>query len=157
VVGAALLFNACFILISGFQIITSRLLDARRTFMIGLALILSLGHDVFPGFYRGLPDILQSFVGSGFVIGVTSALILNAIFRIGVRSKVALTLANGADAHGAIRSFLEQQGARWGARRDVTERAIFGAAQALESVAEHCDPQGPITAEAAFDEFNLDV
>lgn len=157
VVGAALVFNACFILISGFQIITSRLLDARKTFIVGLALVLSLSRDVFPDFFRHVPDLLQPFVGSGFIIGVSSALLLNAIFRLGVRSRVVMTLASGADTHGAIRSFLEQQGARWGARRDVMERAIFGTAQAVESVAEHCDPQGPIDVEASFDEYNLDI
>jgi xanthine permease XanP len=157
VIGAALLFNSCFILISGIQIVTSRLLDSRKTFIIGLALVLSLSRDVFPGFYSGLPDLLQSFVGSGFVLGVSAALLLNAIFRIGVRSKVSMTLDDGADAHGTIRSFLEQQGARWGARRDVMERAIFGTAQAVESIAEHCNARGPINIEASFDEYNLDV
>jgi NCS2 family nucleobase:cation symporter-2 len=157
VVGAALLFNSSFILISGIQIITSRLLDSRKTFTIGLALVLSLSHDVFPGFYRSVPDMLQSFVSSGFVMGVSTALLLNAIFRIGVRSKVSMTLDSGTDAHGAIRSFLEEQGARWGARRDVMERVIFGTAQAVESIAEHCNPRGPISISASFDEYNLDV
>jgi NCS2 family nucleobase:cation symporter-2 len=101
--------------------------------------------------------VLQAFVSSGFVMGVSAALLLNAIFRIGVRSRVSMALTSGTDAHGAIRSFLEQQGARWGARRDVMERAIFGTAQAVESVADHCNPQGPINIEASFDEFNLDV
>ena len=157
VIGAALLFNCCFIVISGVQIITSRLLDARKTFIIGLALILSLSRDVFPGFYDGLPNIFQSFVESGFILGVSAALLLNAIFRLGVRSKVSMTLASGTDAHGAVRSFLEQQGARWGARRDVMECAIFGTAQAVESIAEHCNPRGPINIEASFDEYNLDI
>ena len=157
VIGAALLFNACFILISGIQIVTSRLLDSRKTFIVGLALVLSISRDVFPGFYSGLPDVLQSFVGSGFVLGVSAALLLNAIFRIGVRSKAAMTLASGADAHAAVRGFLEQQGARWGARRDVMERAIFGTAQAVESIAEHCNARGPIGIAASFDEYNLDV
>jgi xanthine permease XanP len=157
VLGAALIFNSCFILISGLQIVTSRLLDARKTFVIGLALILSLSRDVFPGFYLGLPDIFQSFVQSGFVLGVSAALLLNAIFRVGVLSKVSMALGSGTDAHGAIRNFLEQQGARWGARRDVMERAIFGTAQAVESIAAYCNPQGPMNIEASFDEFNLDV
>src|SRR5262249_50764032 len=43
VVGAAFLSPACFIMTSGLQIVTSRLLDARRTFIIGIALTLSLG------------------------------------------------------------------------------------------------------------------
>jgi xanthine permease XanP len=157
VVGAALLFNSAFILISGIQIIASRLLDARKTFTVGLALVLSLSRDVFPGFYRTVPDMFQSFVVSGFIIGVTAALLLNAIFRIGVRSRVSMVLMSGTDTYGAIREFLEQQGARWGARRDVMERAIFGTAQAVESVAEHCNPQGPIDVTASFDEFNLNI
>ena len=157
VIGAALLFNCCFVLISGLQIVTSRLLDSRKTFIIGLALILSLSRDVYPGFYSHLPDVYQSFVGSGFVLGVCAALLLNAIFRIGMKSKVSLTLDSGADAHEAIRGFLEQKGARWGARRDVMERAIFGTAQAVESIAGHCHARGPISIGASFDEYNLDI
>jgi xanthine permease XanP len=38
VMGAALLFSACFVLISGMQTITSRMLDTRRTLVIGLAI-----------------------------------------------------------------------------------------------------------------------
>src|SRR5579883_3396942 len=131
VVGASFLFTASFIMISGLQIITSRLLDARRTFIIGIALTLSLGHEIFPALY--------------------------AVFRIGMRNKARIDIVPGPGAHDAVRAFLEQQGAKWGARRDVIERAIFGAAQAEESIAEHCNVQGPIALEAAFDEFNLDI
>src|SRR5262249_40382950 len=84
-------------------------------------------------------------------------LLLNGIFRFGVRSRVVMTLTSGTDSYAAIRGFLEEQGARWGARRDVIERAIFGTAQAVEAVAEHCNPQGSVNGEASFDEFNLDV
>jgi xanthine permease XanP len=59
--------------------------------------------------------------------------------------------------HDSIRLFLEEQGARWGARRNIIERAIFGTAQALEGIGEHCNVKDPITVEASFDEFNLDV
>jgi xanthine permease XanP len=39
----------------------------------------------------------------------------------------------------------------------VMERAIFGTAQAVESIAEHCNALGPINIQASFDEYNLDV
>jgi len=157
VVGASFLFTACFIMISGLQIITSRLLDARRTFIIGIALTLSLGHEIFPALYNSAPTMLQPFVSSGLVIGLLIALLLNALFRIGMRNRAAIEIAQGEGAHDAIRAFLEQQGAKWGARRDVVERAIFGTAQAEESIVAHCNVQGPVEVEAAFDEFNLDV
>jgi NCS2 family nucleobase:cation symporter-2 len=157
VVGAAFLFTSCFIVTSGLQIITSRLLDARRTFIIGIALTLSLGHEIFPALYASAPAALAPFVSSGLVTGLIAALVLNAVFRIGVRTRAAVEIAPGPGAHDAVRAFLEQHGARWGARRDVVERAIFGTAQAEESIVEHCNVQGPVTLEASFDEFNLDV
>ena len=132
VVGASFLFTACFIMISGLQIITSRLLDARRTFIIGIALTLSLGHEIFPALYNSAPPALAPFVSSGLVTGLIIALVLNAVFRIGMRSKASVEIVAGPGAHDAVRAFLEQQGARWGARRDVIERAIFGTAQAEE-------------------------
>ena len=157
IMGASLLFTSCFVIVSGLQIITSRLLDPRRTFVIGLALILSPSHDLFPGVYAGLPAALQPFLGSNLAIGLISALALNALFRIGVRTQAAIAITPSADAHDAIRTFLEQQGARWGARRDVIERAVFGTAQAVESIAEHCDVRGVVAIAASFDEFNLDI
>lgn len=157
VIGAAFLFTACFIIVSGLQILTSRLLDARRTFTVGIALTASLGYEIFPALYSKAPAILQPFVGSGLVVGLVSALLLNAIFRIGVKTRASVSLASDVDNHDVIRAFLEQQGAKWGARRDVIERAIFGAAQSVESIVDHCSVQGPITLEASFDEFNLDV
>jgi NCS2 family nucleobase:cation symporter-2 len=157
IMGASLLFTSCFVIVSGLQIITSRLLDPRRTFVIGLALTLSLSRDLFPGVYGDLPATLQLFTGSNLAIGLVSALVLNALFRIGVRARTTTTVEPNAGAHDMIRAFLEQQGGRWGARRDVIERAIFGTAQAAESIIEHCDMRGPITLEASFDEFNLDI
>jgi NCS2 family nucleobase:cation symporter-2 len=157
VIGAAFLFTACFIMISGLQIVTSRLLDARRTFIVGIALTLSLGHEIFPALYKTAPAVVQPFVSSGLVIGLIIALLLNALFRIGMRTRASVAIEPGAGAHDAVRAFLEQQGAKWGARRDVIERAVFGTAQAEESIVEHCNVQGPVEIEASFDEFNLDV
>jgi NCS2 family nucleobase:cation symporter-2 len=39
----------------------------------------------------------------------------------------------------------------------VLVRVAFGINQAIETIREHCEPQGPIVVEAHFDEFNLDV
>jgi len=157
VIGGVFVFTASFIVVNGLQVITSRLLDARRTFIVGIALTASLGHEIYPALYQKAPMVLQPFVSSGLVVGLMTALVLNAIFRIGVKSKAAITVMPETNAHDAIRGFLEQQGAKWGARRDVIERAIFGTAQSIESIVEHCNVQGPVAVEAGFDEFNLDI
>ena len=48
-------------------------------------------------------------------------------------------------------------GRRWGARADVMNRVAYGVNQALEVIREYCAPQGPLTVDAQFDEFNLNV
>lgn len=157
VMGAALVFTACFVLLNGIQIITSRLLDPRRILVIGLSLVLGLSRDIFPGYYATLPNLVQPFVVSDLVMALLAAMILNAVFRIGVRKRQTLSLTPGADAHQIIRAFFDENGGKWGARRDVIDHAAFGCNQAVEIIIEYCDVQGPITIEARFDEFSLDV
>ena len=52
---------------------------------------------------------------------------------------------------------MEKQGAAWGARRDVIERAKFNLVQSVETILEGCNPHGPLEIEASFDEFNVDI
>eukprot|EP01038_Epipyxis_sp_PR26KG_P018762 gene18762-biopygen5704 len=52
---------------------------------------------------------------------------------------------------------MEQQGARWGARRDVMARVSFAVDQLIGAIQEHGQPSGPIRLEAAFDEFSVRV
>jgi xanthine permease XanP len=157
VMGAALVFTACFVLLNGIQIITGRLLDSRRILVIGLSLVLSLSRDIFPGYYASLPGYVQPFVASDLVVALLTAMILNAVFRIGVRKRQTLSLTPGADAYRVIRAFFDENGGKWGARRDVVEHAAFGCSQAVEIIVDYCKIRGPIAIEAHFDEFSLDV
>lgn len=157
VLGAAIVFAASFVLVNGLQIVMSRALDARKTLVIGLALTIALSRNVMPEFYAGLPTALQPYFVSDLAMGLIAALFLNALFRIGVRSRETVLLPPDAAAIDTIRAFLEMQGSRWGARRDVLQRAIFGACQSVEAIIEHCGVTGPITVEAMFDEYNLDI
>jgi xanthine permease XanP len=158
VMGAALLFSACFVLISGLQTITSRMLDARRTIVIGLSIASGVAAEIIPGFASNLPPAFEPVVNSSIVLGTLTALLLNGLFRIGQRERVTLTLDPVAtDAVAEVDEFFDAAGRRWGARPDVMVRVAFGIHQAIETIREHCDPQGPIAIEARFDEFNLDV
>lgn len=157
VAGAALVFASTFIVVNGLQIMSARLLDTRRTFVIGLALVAGLAVDLVPAAIRVLPAGLQSAVGSALVFGSLVALGLNFVFRYGVRKVAALTVAPAAIDTRAIEDFMESRGAAWGARRDTVERASFNLAQALETIVESGVVSGPMQVEASFDEFRLDV
>ena len=157
VIGAALIFTAAFVLVNGLEVVTSRILDARRALMIGLALTAAAAVDVFPQFFATLPPFLRPFFVSSLAAGTLVALGLNAIFRLGVRQTRRLRIDPAKVDSDAVHEFLAAQGATWGARRDVIERAGFNLAQSIETIVDGCEPEGPLDVEASFDEFNLNV
>jgi NCS2 family nucleobase:cation symporter-2 len=157
VIGAATLFTSAIILVNGLQIITSRLLDARRTFVIGLAFMAAMAIELYPAFFSALPAAATVFFSSSLVLGTVTALLLNLVFRLGVRkTEKVLVDPRNVDPL-AIESFMEAQGAAWGARRDVIDRAGFDLHQSIETIVDACAPAGPLEIEASFDEFNLDL
>jgi NCS2 family nucleobase:cation symporter-2 len=158
VVGAALIFSACFILISGFQTMASRMLDARRTLVIGLSISAGLAAEAFPAMASHVPVAFRPIVSSSLVLGTMVALVLNLLFRIGQRRYAKITIdSNTADPLTLVRNFLDEQGRSWGARRDIMERVIFGVCQSIETIQDVLELDQSLRIEARFDEFNLDV
>jgi xanthine permease XanP len=153
----ALLFTITFILVNGLQVLTSRLFDVRRTLVIGLALIVGVSIEVFPGIAAAAPEWMSPIIGSSLVAATVTALALNLVFRIGVRKTARLTFEHGKADHQKVQDFFETQTAIWGARPDVARRATFGVLQLIDVVMEEFWTEGPVTIEASFDEFNLDV
>lgn len=157
VVAGAAFFASAFVIANGMQIVTSRMLDARRSLAVGLGMITAVAVLMFPHAADAAPDWLRPIGASPLVAGVVVAFLLNLVFRIGVRKQVTLAFAPDASAAQRIEDLLNQQGGAWGARADVVRRAIFGAQQLVETVAEHCEPGGPIELQAGFDEYHLDL
>ena len=157
VIGAALVFTAAFILVNGIEIISSRMLDARRALVIGVALVAAVSIDVFPAFFAGLPAGVRPFFNNALAFGTLAALVFNAVFRIGVRRRQQMTVDPARVDADAVHDFMGAQGAAWGARRDVIDRASFNLTQSIETIVDSCAPEGPLEVEASFDEFNLDL
>ena len=157
VAGAALVFASTFILVNGLQIMTSRLLDTRRTLVIGLGLLAAFAAEFFPRLLHAMLSGTQAALGSSLVVGTVVGLALNMVFRIGVRQTATLAVEPGATDAVRIADFMEAQGARWGARRDVIDRAAFNLQQSIETLASNEIANGPLEVEASFDEFNLNV
>jgi NCS2 family nucleobase:cation symporter-2 len=157
VVVSALLFAVTFIMINGVQVISSRLLDARRTLVLGLSILAGVAVEVFPGIGASAPSGIAPVTGSSLVFSTVIALALNLVFRLGVKKTERLTLESSQIEAQQIEDFFQSKCLIWGARPDVTKRATFGAIQLVEAVTENCCRQGPLVIEASFDEFNLDI
>jgi xanthine permease XanP len=157
VMAAAMLFTAVFIMIGGVQIISTRVLDARRTLVIGMGMMAFFIVSIFPLVFSGVPHWLHPLVSSPLVLATLVALALNLVFRLGIRRKVTMTIDPAAADYQEVANFVERNAAIWGARRDVVTRVEFAVQQAAEAIVEHCRPSGPIAVEIGYDEFDIDV
>ena len=157
VIGATFIFTSCAILKGGIETIASRMLDARRTLVVGMALLTGLAVEAFPGFFRAVPPAIQPLVGSPLVLGTLVGFVLNAIFRLGAWRRAVLVVELQQIDFDAIHSFVEGLGGLWGARRDVVTRASFAAQQLVEVIVENCEPSSAVSLSGSFDEFNLAI
>jgi xanthine permease XanP len=157
VMGAILVYVACFMILAGVQVMTSRMLDARKTFVVGISLIFGLSVRMVPGLYADVPDALSSLFSSSLSLATVLVIVLNLLFRIGIRTRVALQLDPRADSAEKIFTFMQVQGATWGARKEVIDRATYAMNEFMEAAGTLDLARGKIAAEVSFDEFNLDV
>lgn len=157
VIGGSLMFAACFMLINGLQIVSSRMLDTRRTAVVGLSLILVVTSYAFPGVYRSLPVEFHPLTNSPLSIGVLTAFVLNLVLRLGVRQRDSLALSPGPEAADALHGFMYGLGASWGARPQVIQTATNTLSEVLEALEPLVAEGQPVNITASFDEFSIDI
>lgn len=155
-VGAIIIYAAGYMIVVGMELILSRLMNHRRSFMVGLSITVGLGILVMPELTANAPDDFKPILSSALTVGVITAIILNQIFRIGVSQTGELEL-EGIGAAAKATRFLEDCGSSWGARRDVISRAGLSVGEALEVLNGEKMVQGPVTLKATFDEYKLVV
>ncbi|MDD3519232.1 MAG: solute carrier family 23 protein [Chromatiales bacterium] len=155
VIGALMVFAAAFMIVTGIQIVTSRMLDARKIFIVSLPMIFGLSFGFEPHLYRDLPQWAQPVFSSSLSVATILTVLLNLLLRIGVAKTVRLTLAEADRVSDRLFEFLETQGEAWGARKEVIHNAIACQTELSESIRRQGLAAGDITLVATFDEFNL--
>jgi xanthine permease XanP len=157
VMAAAMLFTAVFIMINGVQIISTRMLDGRRTLVIGMGMLSFFVVSVYPAVFAGAPRWAQPLVTSPLVLATLVALSLNLLFRIGIRRTVAITVDPRVLDAQQITNFIERNAGIWGARRDVINRVEFAVQQTIDAIIAFCDVSAAIRLDISYDEFVIDV
>jgi NCS2 family nucleobase:cation symporter-2 len=155
--GAIVIFVACFMIGAGLQLITSRMIDSRKIFVVGTAMVFGLSVDFFPQLYQNVPAAISPLFSSSLALGTILAVALNLVFRLGVAQQRTLVLRPGTDSCDKLISFLETLGGAWGARREVMNQASAALNEFFQSTSTLGLAEGPITIEVSFDEFNLDI
>lgn len=155
-VGAVLIYSACFIILGGLQLLASRMLDARRIFAVGIALIFGLSVEVVPNLYASVPAFLKPIFSSSTSVATVLVVLLSLAFRIGLKKQSALELETGKDHLNDITVFMEDQGSAWGMRKEVVTRATDAAYETFNSIAP-LSLGKDISLRTTWDELRLDV
>ena len=154
VVGAILIYTAAYMIVSGIELVMSRMLNSRRRATVGFSLAVGCAVFTVPELTAFVQPQLRPILGSGLVLGVSFATVMNLLFRIGITCHAKLLL-DSAHPGAQAQTFLEDCGADWGARRDVIARAGLAVGEALEALQTAQVMNAPSTLEASFDEYKL--
>ena len=157
VMGSTLIFALGFMVVAGFQIMMSRMIDVRKTFVIGISLIFGLTVDLMPDIFAGIHSWISPIFSSSLSTATITAIVLNLIFRIGISQKAQLIVAPGPDSSEEIFSFMDSKGGIWGARKEVIYKAMSAINEFTEAAFEHELTQGDVEINASFDEYSLNV
>jgi xanthine permease XanP len=157
VMGALLIYATCFLMLGGLQVMTSRMLDARRVFAIGVALAFGISVEVAPELYSSAPELLRPVFASSTALATLVAVALSLLFRIGLAKKGRLELLATNDNLDEISRFMEDLGSAWGMRREVISRAIDAVYEFVTNSGELGLRSQMLVVEAEFDELSLDV
>ncbi|OQX75961.1 MAG: hypothetical protein B6D64_10755 [Bacteroidetes bacterium 4484_276] len=158
VIGATLVYAVSFMIIAGLQIIMSRMLDARKTFVVGVSVIagisvFSLGH-----IYSEIHLWVKPVFSSALSLATITAIVLNLIMRIGTKKHVVLGVSLKGTFSDKIFEFMDYNGKRWGARPEI----IFNVGAALNEFMDIAAGYGfvidkDLKVNVYFDEFSLDA
>lgn len=157
VMGALLIYSACFIILGGLQLLTSRMLDSRRIFVVGISMIFGLSVEISPEVYRSVPEALRPIFSSSTALATVLVVVLSLFFRLGVAKERSLFLHPGQDSFDVIHNFMEEQGAVWGMRREVEMRAVHAIHEVISSVVSLNPFLRQIEIIVEFDELSLEA
>jgi NCS2 family nucleobase:cation symporter-2 len=156
VIGAALVFNASSMFVGGVQIVTSRPVTMRTTFIIGVSFLFALSRKVYPAFYLALPGWTQQFTGSILSMGVICGLVLNALFLIGER-RVQSVLVGSARGEAPLQldQFLKAKAKEWQIKPGDLDRAQHSINELLHLIEAGGNADCPLKASLTYDDFDL--
>jgi NCS2 family nucleobase:cation symporter-2 len=155
VVGGTLIFTGSIMVVGGMQLMVAGALDTRKTYIIGVSLLLALSHQVFPAYFAGLPPWLHLITGSMLSIATLCAIMLNLIFRIGSRRTATLAAPALASSWEEADQWLRHHGRDWSVSAEDLLRASETIKEALTLIENGHLADGPVDIQISYDEIDF--
>ncbi|MCP4328482.1 MAG: xanthine/uracil/vitamin C permease [Alphaproteobacteria bacterium] len=157
VIGAALVFTSSFMISGGIQIMVSRNIDSRMTYVIGIAMLLGLGKEVFQNYFKQLPHLIQPLTGTMLSVAVVTALSLHLLFRLGARRTATFKLDQSDHSLDDLEGLLTARGNAWGIDAGTMDRAVSTTRQVLVHIEDANLISGNIRAAITYNDVDLVV
>ena len=153
VMGAGLIYAACHLVSSGAELIASRMLDARRIYVVGLPLLAGVGIIAMPELAEAFPPWAAVIIGSPIATATILALLLNILLNVGVSQSASGAVVLDAGLGDQVARFVEKRGASWGARREVIDRVVPAITDWCEEFRDGSATSAEVT--LSFDDFRF--
>jgi len=137
VAGSIMMFTACFLIASGMQLILTRPADTRAIYIIGIATMLALSENVYPEYFRQLPAAVHSLLGSPLAIGLTTALILTLVFRLGTQQRDTLEWNDSEATLADVVPFLTKAVQGWKVATETAARCTRDMTSIVDFLQQH--------------------
>ena len=158
IIGAALVFNGASMLMGGIQIVVSRPVTMRNTFIVGISLLFALSRRVYPEFFALLPPWSHAFTDSILSIAVVVCVLLNLVFLIGERRTSVMVLEPGdSKTLSRFDDKFHAQAKLWQLSAADAERAETSTNELLRLIEEGGCADGPVTASVSYDDLDLTI
>ncbi|HWL69763.1 MAG TPA: solute carrier family 23 protein [Geminicoccus sp.] len=157
VAGALLVFTASIMIGSGLQLITSRTLDTRAVFVVGLGLLLPLTRQLSPGFFDRLPAYLHLVAESGLALSLAAACALTLVFRIATPQSETINWRESDKALADLARTLNANATEWQLGPALIARTLTGVEQAFRLLKEGHYLHKPLAVVATHRKDGLDI
>jgi NCS2 family nucleobase:cation symporter-2 len=124
VAGGLLVFTSCFMISGGMEIMLAKRPDGRAVYVIGISTLLSLGRTLFPRYFDDLSPALRGVTDSSLALGLTAALVLTLLFRLGTVQRARIAWNTRAATIDATKTFLADQGQHWKIPKESLDAAV---------------------------------
>lgn len=155
VIGAMILYVVSSIMIAGIEIMLSRMIDARKLFVIGLPMMVAIAFGFVPQLQHDVPHNLQPLVSSPLTSATLLAIVLNFLFQIGIKKTFSLSVALDNNPLTSIAQKLHCKGAEWGALPNTIVQAQKVSAELVQALKYHHLSDQQVQVNVRYDDLGL--
>jgi NCS2 family nucleobase:cation symporter-2 len=157
VAGSMLVFTASFMIAGGMEIMLSRAVDTRAIYVMGISTLLALSENVFPGYFKHLPEMAHTVTASPLAFGLVAALALTLLFRLGTRQRDSLAWEGIRQSAPEVMAFLRRKAQEWKVPPEVAERSAHDLHDILSFLDNNQPESGVLGVSFNGAEFRMEV